>query len=444
MNFADLHTGATLEVIVTLTANDQKLVTLKVLLFFTDKPFGGLGDIGVEAAVSSLVNKINYQNREVETYALHALKKLHYQADEKVLPSVLEVIKLSVQHIAWFLAAQHTIQENSMGEPIKSSIDEELNNAQDHLYLLLSIAYDPNSIHHIRENLESGTSEGIGFAIELLDIFVADEVKPVLFPVLDDSSIVEKIRQLQVEFPVVIMEPYELLMGIINRDPNFISPVTRAGAIYMLSTIENLELTDDLIAQIFNPDDMLCELASLQVEKLNKELFGKVLDRLPAEKKSHLRKIITARSEQQEVLIWDKVGFVKQNPLFEGLPTILQYEVALRMERSDLKEGQDICISGNTDDSGFALVRDGNVSVMLNNKEIGQLSSDDLTGILPFMITEKDSLQIKAIGDSILYVMSQESLDELIFDYEEMAMVMYRWTKDQQEKKSKQTKAMVS
>ena len=40
--------------------------------------------------------------------------------------------------------------------------------------------------------------------------------------------------------------------------------------------------------------------------------------------------------------------------------------------------------------------------------------------------------------------MSQESLDEIIFDYEEMAMVMYRWTMDQQKNMGKQTEAMVS
>ena len=51
----------------------------------------------------------------------------------------------------------------------------------------------------------------------MLDIFVADEIKPVLFPILEDTSTVEKIRQLQVEFPIVIMEPMELLLGKLKK-----------------------------------------------------------------------------------------------------------------------------------------------------------------------------------------------------------------------------------
>ena len=401
-----------------------------------------LGHIGGEAAISSLVNKINYQNREVERYALRALKELDYQADEHVLPSILEGIKASVRQIAWYLAAQNTVEENVMGDPIETAVHEELRNAQDHLYLLLSLAYDPNSIHHIRKNLESGTSEGIGFAIELLDIFVADEVKPVLFPVLDDTTTVEKIRQLQVEFPIVILEPYELLMSIINRDPNFVNPVSKAAAIHMLNAQEEVAVSDDLIAQVFNPDDLLSELACVQLEKLDRDLLLKVLVRLPSERKGYLLKMIRANTDGQQALIWNKVEFIQKNPLFEKLHSSVQYQIAERMDRVMLEEGGEIRITGMAGGTGLAVVRSGDLILMQNSRELGQLSPHDITGILPFMIAEKDSILIRAKGPSILYTM--ESLDELIFDYEEMAMVMYRWAKDQQNQLGKLTRAMVS
>ncbi len=403
-----------------------------------------LGKIGGQAAIASLVNKINYQNREVEGYALRALKGLGYQADENVLPAILDGVRSAVQHIAWYLAAQYTIHENTLGDTIQAAIDEELKNAQDHLYLLLSLAYDPNSILHIRENLESGTSEGIGFAIELLDIFMADEVKPVLFPVLDDTTTVEKIRHLQTEFPIVILEPYELLMGIINRDPNFVSPVTKAAAIHMLGTLEEVAVSDDLVAQVFNPDDLLGELASLQLEKLDSQMFEEVLDRLPLDRKARLREVLRSLSEGQASLIWDKLKFIKDNSLFAGLSSVLQYRIAGQMTLTQLRGGEEMPISGRTGGTGLVLVRSGDLVPVLNKKEIGKLASQDLFGILPFMIAEKDALNVTAREDSMLFAMTQESLDELIFDYEDMALVMYRWAKDQQNRMGKLTRSMVS
>ena len=403
-----------------------------------------LGQIGGEAATASLVNKINYQNREIESHALRALKNMNYQANEQVLQGIIVGVRSDVLQIAWYLAALHTTKEHFTGDPLERAIEEELKNAQDHMYLLMSLAYDPKSIYHIRENLESGTSEGIGFAIELLDIFVAEEIKPVLFPVLDDTSTVEKIRQLQVEFPIEILEPYELLLGIINRDPNFANPVTKACAINALSLLEQSSLTYDLIAQIFNPDDLLSELAVVQTAKLDPGVLETVLDRLPAEKKNHLQKAIRAAGEGQADLVWNRIEFVKQIPWFADISSLLHYRIAGHTERSILNEGEAIRVSAEAEGTGLAMMHSGDVSLTLNERELGRLAAFGMSGILPFMVDQKDLLQVKAHSDSILYTMTQSSVDELIFDHEEIALAMYRWAGDQRNQAGALTMEMVS
>ncbi len=403
-----------------------------------------LGKTGGEAAKASLLNKINYQNREVEAYALKALKELGYQADEQVLPAILEGIGSAVRQIAWYLAAHYTIQENTMSRLLAEAVGEELKDAQDHLYLLLSLAYDPKSIHHIRENLESGTTEGIGFAIELLDIFVADEIKPVLFPVLDDTSTVEKIKQLQVEFPVSIPEPYELLLGLINRDPNMVNPVTKACAIDALGDLKGISVTNDLLAQIFNPDDLLSELAAVQTGALDAGVLQSVLERLPSGKRDRLMKIAMGTGEEREDMIWHRIAFVKKNPWFAGLPPVLHYRIATKLAKRDVARGEKVQIAGQDGGTGLAMVKQGDVRLRLNDKEFARLTDNDMTGMLPFMVAEKDTIFIDADRASLLYILTQEQLDELIFDYEELAQAMYRWAKEQQNRTGKLTRAAAS
>ena len=169
-----------------------------------------------------------------------------------------------------------------------------------------------------------------------------------------------------------------------------------------------------------------------------------VLDRLTPVKKNHLMQIVREAGEGQEVMIWDRMKYIKTNPYFAGLPSILQYRLAVRMDVIELEAENGIMISGIPGETGLVMIKKGNLSMTMNEQEIGELSENDMTGILPFMATEKDSFYLRAKGSSILYTIKQELLDELIFDYEEMALALYRWAKDQQNQEGKLTRGMVS
>ncbi len=403
-----------------------------------------LGRIGSPEAKRSLLGKLNYQNREVESIALQALLDLEYQADETNLPRIIDGIRSSVHQIAWNLAAENTIVENELGKFLEKALGEEIRIAYNRLYNLLSLAYDPNTIHHIRENLESGTSEGIGFAIELLDLFVADEVKPVLFPVLEDTSTVEKIRQLQVEFPIVIMEPLELLLGIINRDPNLLGPFTKAAAINAFEKIKEAELSDDLLAQIFNPDELLSEMAALQASRMDRSRFEKILTRLPQDSRNRLTKQIRDAEDGWENLIWDRIQVLLRNAYLAELPTNLLYLMAKEMEPIQLMPEQVYDLSEEGAETKVGLVRKGKVELRMAEKELGSFSADDFIGILPFLVIEKNQVQIYSPAETTILIAGQFAIDEMMFDHQELALAMYRWAREQEDKWKSITKEMVS
>ncbi len=403
-----------------------------------------LGRIGSIEAQNSLLGKINYQNREVESIALTALLNLEYQSDEANIPRIVDGVRSSVYQIAWNLAAQYTITENEMGETLEKAFREELSISHIRLYNLLSLAYDPKSIYHIRKNLESGTSEGIGFAIELLDMFVAEEIKPVLFPVLEDTSTVEKIRQLQVEFPIVIMEPYDLLLGIINRDPNLISVYTKAAAIQALGKIEGAGLSDDLLAQVFNPDELLSELAALQVSRMDRSRFKEVLERLPVDQKNRLIKQVRDVDEGWENLLWDRIHILMRNEYLAGLPSTLLYQMAREMELVHLMPDQAFDLAGEAGEAKVAISRSGELVLRVKKMELGSIKTNELAGILPFMVLEKDSIQIFSATAASLLTVSQRMVDEMMFDHEELALSMYRWAREQESRWESLTKEMIS
>lgn len=403
-----------------------------------------LGRIGNPRAIECLLAKINDQNREVESIAIQSLLRLDYQADETNLQRILDGIRSSVHQIAWNLAAQYTIIESNLGETLETAFREELDLSHNRFYNLLSLAYDPNSIHHIRENLESGTSEGIGFAIELLDLFVAEEIKNVLFPVLEDTGTVEKIRKLQSEFPIVIMEPLELLLGIINRDPNLVGPYTRAAAIHALGSLEGAGVSDDLIAQVFNPDDILSEMAALQLSRMDGKIFEDVMERLPKDQKSRLLKQVRDAREGMETGIWDRIGVIRGNKYLAPLPSIIQYRLARGMEPLDLLPDQPFDLVGENGEALVVLVRSGKLSLRVSGTGLGNLSPNDLAGIPPLAVLERDTFRIQAGGEASVLICRQTLIDEMMFDQEELALAMYSWAKEMENNWQEMFKEMVS
>ncbi len=403
-----------------------------------------LGKINQPEAKNSLLGKINYQNREVEGIALQALLNMEYQSDETNLQKIVDGIHTSVQQIAWNLAAQHTIAENELDESLEIAFREEIKISFDRLYNLLSLAYDPNSIHRIRENLESGTSEGIGFAIELLDLFVADEIKPVLFPVLEDTTTVEKIRQLQVEFPIVIMKPLELLLSIINRDPNLAGVFTKAAALNALGSLDDAKLSDDLLAQVFNPDELLSELAALQVSRMDKSRFEEVLARISPDHKNRLIKQVRDVEEGWENLIWDRIHLLIDNRYLKGLPSKLLYNIARQMELVHLMPEQTFDLVRDDGTAKIGLVRTGELNLRVADEELGNFPVKEIIAVPPLIVLEKNKIKISSPLEASILIGSQGMIDEMMFDNEDLAIAMYKWAGDQGIRWQNVIKEMVS
>ncbi|MCK5171488.1 MAG: hypothetical protein KAQ75_16535, partial [Bacteroidales bacterium] len=160
------------------------------------------GQIGGEKAKELLIKKLDHPNEEILYYVLLSLKQCDFKADESNINHIQHITEQHIGIMGWNIAAKLSLSETVSFEYLKDAVNEELEANYNYLYLLLSLAYDAKSIIHVKENIESGTSEGASYALELLDLFILDELKPKLFPVVEDISLIEKIKQLQNFYPI--------------------------------------------------------------------------------------------------------------------------------------------------------------------------------------------------------------------------------------------------
>jgi hypothetical protein len=238
-----------------------------------------LGQIKSDETIQFLLENINHHKKEIRNKAIAILKSLNYIAKEKDYPRLFHAITQASQNVSWDISALAAFTGSSINKPIYKALHYEFLNHQNILMQLLAITYDSQSVSHVKDHLDSGTSEGVGYALELFDLFLAEEIKPFILAIFEDLSFLEKSKLLENFFPVKVPELNELIIQIINRDPNLISKTSKKLALYEYTNYYK-SITDDLIAQVFSPEKELQALSAYIVKNTNPVKYNQIKQRL--------------------------------------------------------------------------------------------------------------------------------------------------------------------
>jgi AAA family ATP:ADP antiporter len=374
-----------------------------------------MSSIGTPKAALYLIGKLDHYNKNVFHQAVKGLQKINFVRVESYKIKIFEALNRVAGITAWNLSAKYSFKEFPDGKEISTALDDEISENYDLIYDLLSIAYDRATVYHIRKNLESGTSEGIGFAIELLDMFIDETVKPYLFPLLDDSPVTEKVRLLQSEFPVELMQPEDLLLAIVNRDYNQINPYTRVCAIHALKKIEGFHPGKDMVAQMFNPDPLLREESSLLVSKLDNNLFKDVLKRVPAAYNDKIIEFLTAFDTNTDCGVFRKFSYLRENKSFDSFKSYQLLSVARSTELINQNVLQTIEKSLNPEK--IIIIVEGELTFgkgesLMRYEKGGLIDIDHVYSIIENHNKPEGSKNLQ------LMLINKSSIQELIFDDE--------------------------
>ncbi len=236
--------------------------------------------IGGPHASGYLFDKITFHQRDVREAAINGLYLNDYLPDEKEIQVLKSLIYEAVFASAINMATEHVLQEKDPEKVILKVIQEERKKTDHLVFTLLGITYDRSAISHVRRSFENVENEDAGFALELLNLIVDDEVYAYLEPYYDDLWVVEKIRRLQNEMPVEIIPYAELLLDMLNRDSLYTGNYARVCAIDALKMAEGLEVGQYLAAQVFHPNPVISKAAAVVLADIGGGLYHNVMERL--------------------------------------------------------------------------------------------------------------------------------------------------------------------
>ena len=331
-----------------------------------------MGIIGGKKAHHHLLNKLTHNSKVILEQTISALRISNFTSNEKTKARLIQTIDKKIRNIAWIYSALVSINSLQNNNILHEAILQELENNLNSLFSLMSVTYDTDSIQHVKDNMDIGTSESIGFAIELLDLFIDEEIKAKIFPLIEDISFNEKTKQLENHYPIKHLSGLELILAILNKNPNEINRYTKMCALQVYEKMKNSEISNALIAQLFNPDNLLSQTSALICHAKDKEVYKLCSRRIKPRIKLKLDQAIQNAATNYYDLFYYKLIQLKKVDKLQSIPGEFLTNLVEKMnftkselfDQSFLKNNLLILTQGNV------IVHTNNEQIVIENKSI--------------------------------------------------------------------------
>lgn len=348
-----------------------------------------LGRIGGRNGLELLWKKMEFPNKRIVSEILLGLSYNGFAARDFQAARIKISIESEISDIAWNIKALQDIpEEDHVDQMIRQAFAEEDQKNYNNIFMLLGMIYDPQNVVLVRENILDGTSDSITFAVEMLDIFVEEELKPKLLPVMDELKVEERLARLLNYFPPEDFESYyDLLLQIINRDYNRIDRYTKALALYRIGSIQEATITDDLIANLFNPDSLLRQTAAYTMYRLDQNAYQHHTKRLVPLVKKELDKAIVppvfkeeGEEYHQKLLLIERVLLLKEVPELRKVPGELITYIAEQLDEIIIQEGTTLVDQDDTGNIPCYIVVKGVVDIYQEDQKVEERGRAGLVG----------------------------------------------------------------
>ncbi len=378
------------------------------------------GLIGGNQALKLLIEKMNFPEKRVREQVIISLQSCKYQAKGGEFIAIKHRIEESVSNAAWSMATLIDIKDDENVTLLKSAVASEIDGYRKQGFILLSLIYEPQSIQLVQETFTSGSGGSKVYALELLDVFMDEDLKNILFPMFEDMSLAERLQLLEVEFPQQDLETVERLQSAINGEYTKVDRWTKACALYLLSEVAGKRILDEIIAALFHPDHMLRETAAWCLHRLDPAAYAAHLRRLPdkiqRELDALIRPVVVGQQNGSHTRITiENVLFLKKIGILSGVPERILAELVDLLDEVEVQPEETLITSEDIQDKLYILI-EGQLRCTDNEGSIVHIDVGEIIGGLVVTKIEARTGAIIATKYSRLFYVDRDVFCSFIAD----------------------------
>jgi hypothetical protein len=382
-----------------------------------------MGRVGGQKATELLWKKIDYPDRLIVSEVLNSLSYMGFEAKDHQKARIQLVIEDLIGNIAWNTKTLEDIPNiEDLDIMLREALKEENKVNYDNIFMLLSMIYDPQNVKLVKENIEADTTDSVMFACEMLDVFIDDELKPKILPVMDDLKAKDRLERLISYYPPEEFESYEdLLKQVVNRDYNRITRYTKALSMFRILRLGYNEVSNDLIANLFNPDPILRETAALVIYEMDHSAYHYHVKRLkPSIKKDLDRAILPpvylqeGEEYHQELRYIERLLQFKNMVEFEEIPGEVICYLVESVEEIRVPAGTALIKKGDPGNTPIYIILKGKIEMTDAAGEKKTLGRNSLFGDSRLLESEQYDIEAHCIEDCTMLLIRKEELFNLM------------------------------
>ena len=342
-----------------------------------------LATLATPSSMERIWKKLDYPNHKIFHVCIQSLHANNYRASAFKASRIRLYIDHLIEDIAWNVYAIENLKANHpVDKLLREAIEEENRANKSDLFMALAMVYDAESIRLVKENIDFGTPESLTYAIELLNTFLEDVLKPKLFPLFDDLLPAERLSRLSDYFaPERFRNHEDVLLQIINRDYNHISRWCKALALYRLSSLDTATITRDLVANIYNPDVLLLETTAFTLLKKDRQRYQKHTLEIPPRLRKQLNLKLLPPTDrvadttwERPLLLVERTLLLKQVKWFKDISSTLLAEISDASSQESIEAGTHFVKQGSACvDQPLRVIISGEVIVRQEEVDRGKL-----------------------------------------------------------------------
>ncbi|MCH7513756.1 MAG: hypothetical protein IH947_07410 [Bacteroidetes bacterium] len=384
-----------------------------------------MGRLGSEKAIDYLWDKVEYPDRKIVREILLSIRNANFKPDESHAARINAQLDIEIGKAFWNIASQSEIIDKDHNQDLIDSLNYEIESNFEFIYIYLSILYDPASIQLVKENVELGTADGITYATELLDVFISKELKPKLFPLIDDITVSEKLEKVQEFYPRISFNELQTFNYIVNRDFNYINRWTKACALHCMSFHPGTKINQGLIAHLFNPDLLLAENAALVIRKLSEDRLTEIIDRLPDDRRYYLKDrmrsaTLVGEVEEKNKLRFSKTLMLSTLDVFKPVVKLHLSQFVEKIHVVKIRKGEAYDLAGYKGSNPLIIAETGE-SELFSTDNSYKLRENEVFGA--FFLDNEDTREykIRATQHCVLYLLDLSDFLGVLTNFRDLA-----------------------
>lgn len=156
-----------------------------------------LARIGTQEAADFLTWVLAEDKGDIDIELIDALDRIRSERpdvqfqEEVVTIKMVKLIKKNFQILIDFYDSKLMEKKQKMSENLPKDLTVSLMN----IFKLLGLIYPHEDINKAYQNIKTGTKESMAYAVELLDNTLQKEIKDVIFPLVEELSLEERVKR---------------------------------------------------------------------------------------------------------------------------------------------------------------------------------------------------------------------------------------------------------